>query len=80
LDTRQQCQFNAIRPNADHLQAEMPVRPTRNTFVEINQRVPEHSHQELINYHYEFTMEAVRIIKSSLADRLVDGNRYEKTG
>jgi type III restriction enzyme len=57
-----------------------PVRLTRKTLLEIIRRIPEHSQQEMIENPHEFAVEAVRIVKSKLADQLVDGIRYEKIG
>ena len=57
-----------------------PVRLTRKTLLEIIRRIPPDSQREMLENPHEFAVEAVRIIKSRLADQLVEGIRYEKIG
>lgn len=55
-----------------------PVRLTRKTLLDIVRALPERSQKEKIENPQEFAVEAVRAIKTHLADQLVEGIQYQK--
>ncbi|MBE0410979.1 MAG: DEAD/DEAH box helicase family protein [Anaerolineales bacterium] len=71
-------------PNLVELMSELmqhttpPVRLTRKTLLDIVRALPEHAQREMLENPHEFAAEAVRAIKTRLADQLVEGIRYLK--
>ena len=58
--------------------ASQPLRLTRKTLLEIVRALPERAQQEMIENPHEFAAEAVRAIKTRLADQLIEGIQYQK--
>ena len=71
-------------PNLVELMADLmqhvtpPVRLTRKTLLDIVRTLPERAQHEMIENPHEFAAEAVRAIKTRLADQLVEGIQYQK--
>lgn len=55
-----------------------PVRITRRTLLNVLLRLNENRRQEAIHNPQEFASVAVRLIRTKLADQLVDGIKYER--
>jgi len=61
-------------------QASPPVRLTRRTLLEIVRNLPENAQRAMLQNPHEFASEAVGVIKTRLADQLVEGISYHKLG